>query len=96
MSPHADAGPCGIPDCATARGAKHWRNCRRGEGRSQGGDGLSQQIASGPGHPPRPRTRPAYGRAFDLARTAGVEAIGLVCRIDAQGIEVTGTIPMLG
>ena len=31
---------------------------------------------------------PAYGRAFDLARTAGVEAIAYRCGISREGIEV--------
>jgi sugar fermentation stimulation protein A len=37
---------------------------------------------------------PAYGRAFDAARAAGVEAIAYRCRISCGGIEVTDPIPL--
>jgi sugar fermentation stimulation protein A len=35
---------------------------------------------------------PAYGRAFDLARAAGVEMIARRCRISCEGIEVAEAI----
>jgi sugar fermentation stimulation protein A len=37
---------------------------------------------------------PAYGRAFDAARTAGVEAIAYRCGITRDGIEVTEPVPI--
>src|SRR5215470_9336124 len=37
---------------------------------------------------------PAYKRAFDLARSAGVEAIARRCRVTQDGIEVADAIPI--
>jgi sugar fermentation stimulation protein A len=37
---------------------------------------------------------PAYGRAFDAARAAGIEAIAYRCRISCGGIEVADPIPL--
>ena len=37
---------------------------------------------------------PAYGRAFDLARSAGVEAIARRCRVTQDGIEVAEAVPI--
>lgn len=39
---------------------------------------------------------PAYGRAFDRARTAGVEAMAWRCRLTRQGIELAQPIPVAG
>jgi sugar fermentation stimulation protein A len=38
---------------------------------------------------------PGYGRAFDAARTAGVEAIAYRCGITCDGIEVAEPVPIL-
>ena len=38
---------------------------------------------------------PAYGRAFDAARTAGVEAIAYRCGITPEGIEVVEPVAIL-
>lgn len=90
-------GAAEFPDCATARGAKHLAElaaeARAGHRAvmvylSQIGSarqiGLARDLD------------PAYGRAFDLARAAGVEAIGLACRLDAGEIRVAREIPMTG
>ncbi len=37
---------------------------------------------------------PAYGAAFDQAVAAGVEAIAYGCALSADGIQVTGPVPM--
>ena len=37
---------------------------------------------------------PKYGAAFDRARSRGVEAIALRCRIDRNGIEIEGPVPI--
>ena len=37
---------------------------------------------------------PAYGRAFDRARAAGVEAIAYTCRIDQGSIVLAHRIPI--
>ena len=38
---------------------------------------------------------PKYGTAFDRARSRGVEAIAWRCRIDCDGIEVAGPVPVV-
>jgi sugar fermentation stimulation protein A len=37
---------------------------------------------------------PTYGRAFDAARAAGVEALARRCRVTQDGIEVAEAIPI--
>jgi sugar fermentation stimulation protein A len=37
---------------------------------------------------------PTYGKAFDAARDAGVEAIALTCRVGPEAIEVAKAIPI--
>jgi sugar fermentation stimulation protein A len=37
---------------------------------------------------------PAYGRAFNKAHAAGVEAIAYTCRIDREGIILAGSVPI--
>ena len=37
---------------------------------------------------------PKYGAAFDRARSRGVEAIAWRCRIERDGIEIVGPVPM--
>ncbi len=39
---------------------------------------------------------PAYGRAFDRARAAGVEALAWRCRLTPQGIDLMQPIPVMG
>jgi sugar fermentation stimulation protein A len=39
---------------------------------------------------------PGYGRAFDAARAAGVEAIAYRCRLSKEGIEVADSIAIVG
>lgn len=90
-------GRAEFPDCVTARGAKHLDELA-GEvaaGRravmvyiSQIGSAESIALARD--------LDPGYGRAFDRARAAGVEALGLACRITPDGILVARIVPMLG
>lgn len=91
------AGAAEFPDCVTARGAKHLVElaAMRAAGAravmvyiSQIGSAASISLARD--------LDPAYGRAFDAARAAGVEAIGLVCAVGKDGITVRDTLPMLG
>lgn len=90
-------GHAEFPDCVTARGTKHLgelaAEVEKGNRAvmvylsqigSAGRIGLARDLD------------PGYGRAFDAARAVGVEAIGLVCRIDPEGIEVADIIPMTG
>jgi sugar fermentation stimulation protein A len=39
---------------------------------------------------------PAYGKAFDKAMAAGVEAIALRCKISTESIEIVAPVPVLG
>ena len=86
-----------FPDAVTKRGAKHLAE-------------LSDMVAAGAravmlylvqiGSAERFALArdidPGYGRAFDAARTAGVEAVAYRCRISCGGIEVAGPVPLLG
>ncbi|MFG1477816.1 DNA/RNA nuclease SfsA [Xanthobacter sp. V4C-4] len=91
------AGAAEFPDCVTARGAKHLvelaAEARAGRRAvmvyiSQIGSARSIGLARD--------LDPGYGKAFDAARAAGVEAIALTCRIDLEGIAVSAEIPMTG
>lgn len=90
-------GQAEFPDCVTARGAKHLEELAAEAAKgnravmvylSQIGSACAIGLARD--------LDPAYGRAFDRARSAGIEAIGLVCRIDPEGIEVASIVPMTG
>jgi sugar fermentation stimulation protein A len=84
-----------FPDSVTARGARHL-------------DELAAMVAAGARavmlfvvqigsstHFALARDiDPAYGRAFDKACTAGVEAIAYTCRIDRDGIVLAGRVPI--
>ena len=84
-----------FPDAVTKRGAKHL-----GE--------LADMVAAGAravmlyliqiGSARRFRLArdidPAYGRAFDVARAAGVEAVAYRCGITCDGIEVAAPVPI--
>jgi len=84
-----------FPDSVTARGARHL-------------DELAAMVAAGARavmlfvvqigsstHFALARDiDPAYGRAFDKACTAGVEAIAYTCRIDHDGIVLAGRVPI--
>ena len=88
-------GRAEFPDCVTERGAKHLAE-------------LSDMVAAGHravmlyliqmsspiGFSLARDIDPAYARAFDSAKTAGVEAIAYRCRIDPQGIAVDVPIKM--
>jgi sugar fermentation stimulation protein A len=90
------AGLAEFPDAVTQRGAKHLAE-------------LSAMVAAGAravmlylvqiGSAERFALArdidPGYGRAFDMARTAGVEAIAYRCRISCGGIEVADRVPVV-
>ncbi len=92
-----DAGLAEFPDSVTARGAKHLVELAAmvEEGNRavmvflvQRGDATGFKLARD--------VDPAYGRAYDAAVKAGVEAMALRCRLTASGIEVETAIPILG
>jgi len=92
-----DAGLAEFPDSVTARGAKHLVELAAmvEEGNRavmvflvQRDDATGFKLARD--------VDPAYGRAYDAAVKAGVEAMALRCRLTASGIEVETAIPILG
>jgi len=89
-------GRAEFPDAVTARGARHLDELAREVG--QGARSVLLflvQIGSAQGVSLARDIDPAYGRAFDLARAAGVEAIALRCRISIDAIEIERPIPVL-
>ena len=90
-------GAAEFPDCVTARGAKHL--VELGEMAQAGSRAVMvylSQIGSARQIGFARDLDPGYGAAFDTARALGVEAIGLVCRLDAEGIEVDRHVPVTG
>jgi sugar fermentation stimulation protein A len=90
-------GRAEFPDAVTARGARHLDELAREAG--QGARAVLLflvQIGSAGSVSLARDIDPTYGKAFDRARSAGVEAIALRCRTSLQGIEVAGPIPVLG
>jgi sugar fermentation stimulation protein A len=89
------AGLAEFPDSVTARGAKHLME-------------LADMVAAGSravmlfliqiGSAQRLALArdidPAYGAAFDRARSAGVEAIAYRCALTTDGIVVAGSVPI--
>lgn len=90
-------GAAEFPDCVTARGAKHLveLSAQIGEGKRAVMVYISQ-IGSARAIGLARDLDPGYGRAFDAARAAGVEALALTCRITLEGITVEAEIPMTG
>ncbi len=90
-------GRAEFPDSVTERGAKHLDELAR-EARTGARAVLLflVQIGSAESVTLARDIDPAYGRAFDRARTAGVEAMALRCRISIDGIEVASPVPVLG
>ena len=85
-----------FPDCVTARGARHLNDLARmvGEGHRavmlyliQRTDCAALDFARD--------IDPAYGRAFDGARAAGVEALAFGARIGVSGVELADAVPIL-
>src|SRR5215475_12030563 len=88
-------GVAEFPDAVTKRGAKHLHELAAmvKAGRRavmlylvQIGSARSFRLARD--------IDPAYGRAFDLARSAGVETIARRCRVTQDGIEVAEAVPI--
>lgn len=78
-----------FPDAVTKRGAKHLGEL--GDMVAAGARAVMLfliQIASARRFALARDIDPAYGKAFDAARRAGVEAIAYRCAIDCDGIEV--------
>jgi sugar fermentation stimulation protein A len=86
-----------FPDSVTARGAKHLDEL--GDVAATGGRAVMLfliQICSATRFALARDIDPAYGAAFDRARTRGVEAIAYRCAVACEGIDVTAPVPILG
>jgi sugar fermentation stimulation protein A len=82
-----------FPDAVTKRGAKHLAEL--GDMAAAGARAVMLfliQIASAHRFALARDIDPAYGRAFDAARRAGVEAIAYRCAISCDGIEVIAPV----
>lgn len=86
-----------FPDAVTARGAKHLEELANEV--AAGNRAVMVYLVQYPGCDRLTLARdidPAYGRAFDAARAAGVEALAYLCAITPEAITVTGAIPVEG
>ena len=84
-----------FPDSVTARGARHLDELAAMVATGARAMMLFVvQIGSSTAFALARDIDPAYGRAFDKACTAGVEAIAYTCRIDHDGIVLAGRVPI--
>jgi sugar fermentation stimulation protein A len=84
-----------FPDSVTARGARHLDELAAMVATGARAVMLFVvQIGSSTAFALARDIDPAYGRAFDKARAAGVEAIAYTCRIDHDGIVLAGRVPI--
>jgi sugar fermentation stimulation protein A len=89
-------GAAEFPDAVTRRGAKHLGELRRVAVAGNRAVILFLiQIGSARSFRLARDIDPAYGRAFDQARAAGVEAIAYRCGITCDGIEVAERVAIL-
>jgi len=91
------AGRAEFPDCVTARGARHLDDLAAEVGRGARAVMVYLvQIGSAESVSFARDIDPAYGAAFDRAKSAGVEAVALACRVSPEGIEAERAVPVLG
>jgi sugar fermentation stimulation protein A len=84
-----------FPDSVTARGARHLDELAAMLATGARAMMLFVvQIGSSTAFALARDIDPAYGRAFDKACTAGVEAIAYTCRIDRGSIVLAGRVPI--
>lgn len=89
------AGLAEFPDSVTARGARHLDELAAVVAAGARAVMLFViQIGSSTAFALARDIDPAYGRAFDKAHAAGVEAIAYTCRIDRKGIILAGSVPI--
>jgi sugar fermentation stimulation protein A len=89
------AGIVEFPDCTTKRGAKHLAELARQV--EQGNRAVMLfvvQRADGECFRLARDLDPAYGAAFDMARSAGVEMLAWSCRIAVDEISIEKPIPI--
>ncbi|RIK99681.1 MAG: DNA/RNA nuclease SfsA [Proteobacteria bacterium] len=86
-----------FPDAVTARGARHLDELAAM--RAEGARAVMLfviQIASARALALARDIDPTYGRAFDRARMAGVEALAYTCRLACDGIDLATPVPVRG
>jgi sugar fermentation stimulation protein A len=84
-----------FPDSVTARGARHLDElAAMVAARARAVMLFVVQIGSSKAVTLARDIDPTYGRAFDRARAAGVEALAYTCRIDHDGIALAARIPV--
>ncbi len=89
-------GHAEFPDAVTARGARHLDELARVHAAGARAVMLFViQIASAARFALARDIDPAYGRAFDHARAAGVEALAYTCRLSAAGITLATPVPIV-
>lgn len=92
-----EPGLAEFPDAVTARGAKHL--VELGDMVEAGYRAVMVYLVQYPGSERLAFARdidPAYGAAFDLARSRGVEAVAIVCDISQDEIRAVKPIPVEG
>lgn len=88
-------GHAEFPDAVTARGARHLDELARVHAAGARAVMLFViQIASATRFALARDIDPAYGRAFDHARAAGVEALAYTCRLTQDGITLATPVPI--
>lgn len=86
-----------FPDSVTARGARHLDELAAMAATGARAVMLYVvQIGSAEAFGLARDIDPTYGRAFDRARAAGVEALAWRCRLTPQGIDLMQPIPVMG
>jgi sugar fermentation stimulation protein A len=91
-----ERGLAEFPDSVTGRGAKHLAELS--EIVKGGGRAVMLYLIQMPSAELFALARdidPAYGKAFDRARGAGVEAFAYRCAITREGITVSGPVPLV-
>lgn len=84
-----------FPDAVTKRGTKHLQELSvMVAGGARAVMLFLVQIGSAGSFALARDIDPAYGRAFDAARSAGVEALARRCRVTRDGIEVAEAVPI--
>jgi sugar fermentation stimulation protein A len=84
-----------FPDSVTARGARHLEELATVAAAGARAVMLFViQIGSSTAFALARDIDPAYGRAFDTARAAGVEAIAYTCAISHDGLILAGPVPI--
>ena len=85
-----------FPDSVTARGAKHLDEMAAMIATGARAVMLFVvQIGSATSFTLARDIDPAYGRAFDQARAAGVEALAVACRVTTESINIAKPVPIV-